>query len=110
MRRNLGRAPLTRGARAPRLADARMSGSAPMSSSVPGEPIRGPEARHSPEETHAMPTEDAFVELVARVRVEVDARLVPWLERHVALARSRGVDVEIVADAVRSLILSGGKR
>jgi len=57
-----------------------------------------------------MASEDAFGEFVARVRAEVDARLGPWLDARVALARSRGADVETVADAVRSLVMRGGKR
>jgi geranylgeranyl diphosphate synthase type I len=57
-----------------------------------------------------MASEDAFGELVARVRAEVDARLGPWLATRVGEARSRGADVEAVADAVRSLVVRGGKR
>ena len=57
-----------------------------------------------------MPGQDAFGQFVARVRAEVDARLGPWLDERVARARSRGGDVEIVADAVRSLVMRGGKR
>jgi geranylgeranyl diphosphate synthase type I len=57
-----------------------------------------------------MASEDAFGQFVARVRAEVDARLAAWLDARVAQARSRGADVEIVADAVRSLVMRGGKR
>jgi geranylgeranyl diphosphate synthase type I len=57
-----------------------------------------------------MPGQDAFGQFVARVRADVDARLGPWLDERVARARSRGGDVEIVADAVRSLVMRGGKR
>ncbi|MGD0527854.1 MAG: polyprenyl synthetase family protein, partial [Polyangiaceae bacterium] len=57
-----------------------------------------------------MASEDAFGELVARVRADVDARLAAWLETRVAEARSRGAEVEAVADAVRSLVMRGGKR
>jgi len=53
---------------------------------------------------------DAFGQFVARVRAEVDVRLGPWLDARVAQARSRGGDVEIVADSVRSLVMRGGKR
>jgi geranylgeranyl diphosphate synthase type I len=57
-----------------------------------------------------MTSEDAFGQFVARVRAEVDARLGAWLDARVAVARSRGSDVELVADAVRSLVMRGGKR
>ncbi len=57
-----------------------------------------------------MASEDAFGQFVARVRAEVDARLGPWLDARVAQARSRGAEVEAVADAVRSLVMRGGKR
>jgi geranylgeranyl diphosphate synthase type I len=57
-----------------------------------------------------MPSEDAFGRFVALVRGEVDARLAPWLEGRVALARSRGADVAAIADAVRALVMRGGKR
>jgi geranylgeranyl diphosphate synthase type I len=51
-----------------------------------------------------------FEEFVARVRSEVDASLSEWLEGRVVQAASRGPDVEAVADAVRQLVLRGGKR
>ncbi|HEX3344005.1 MAG TPA: polyprenyl synthetase family protein, partial [Polyangiaceae bacterium] len=57
-----------------------------------------------------MASEDAFDRFVARVRGEVDGRLGPWLDARVAEARSRGSDVEAVADAVRALVVRGGKR
>ncbi|HEY3821614.1 MAG TPA: polyprenyl synthetase family protein [Polyangiaceae bacterium] len=57
-----------------------------------------------------MASEDAFGQFVARVRAEVDARLAPWLDARVSRAASRGADVETVADAVRSLVMRGGKR
>jgi len=57
-----------------------------------------------------MPSEDAFGQFVARVRAEVDARLGPWLDARVAQAEVRGADVATVADAVRSLVVRGGKR
>jgi geranylgeranyl diphosphate synthase type I len=53
---------------------------------------------------------DAFGRFVARVRVEVDSRLAPWLDAHVEAARARGNEVGLVADAVRSLVMRGGKR
>jgi geranylgeranyl diphosphate synthase, type I len=53
---------------------------------------------------------DAFGQFVADVRAGVDARLGPWLDARVAEARAAGPDVETVADAVRSLVLRGGKR
>jgi geranylgeranyl diphosphate synthase type I len=40
----------------------------------------------------------------------VDGRLGPWLERRVDLARARGGDVGVAADALRSLVMRGGKR
>jgi geranylgeranyl diphosphate synthase type I len=55
-------------------------------------------------------SEDAFDQFVARVRAEVDGRLGPWLDTRVALAASRGADVQIAADALRSLVVRGGKR
>ena len=51
-----------------------------------------------------------FEEFVARVRSEVDASLSEWLEGRVVQAASRGPDVEAVADAVRQLVMRGGKR
>jgi geranylgeranyl diphosphate synthase type I len=57
-----------------------------------------------------MASEDAFGQFVARVRAEVDGRLGPWLDARVRVARSRGSDVEVLADAVRSLVMRGGKR
>jgi geranylgeranyl diphosphate synthase type I len=52
----------------------------------------------------------SFEEFVARVRAQVDAHLAPWLEARVAEAARRGREVEAVADAVRGLVLRGGKR
>jgi geranylgeranyl diphosphate synthase type I len=52
----------------------------------------------------------AFQKLAATVRACVDARLEGWLERRVTKARTRGADVGAVADAVRQLVLRGGKR
>src|SRR5580693_2619497 len=109
MRWNRGRLPLTGEASAPRLPGPTMTRTAAPSPSVLREPIRGSGAPRSPEETHAvrsvrrMASEDACGELVARVRADVDARLAALLETRVAEARSRGAEVEAVADAVRSL-------
>jgi geranylgeranyl diphosphate synthase type I len=55
-------------------------------------------------------SEDAFERFVGRVRDEVDGRLGPWLDARVAVAGRRGADVAVVADALRSLVLRGGKR
>jgi geranylgeranyl diphosphate synthase, type I len=52
----------------------------------------------------------AFEEFIALVRAQVDARLAGWLGIRVDEARSRGDDVAAVADAVRQLVLRGGKR
>jgi geranylgeranyl diphosphate synthase type I len=52
----------------------------------------------------------AFEQFVARVRSDVDVRLTGWLDARVTDARSRGEDVAAVADAVRQLVLRGGKR
>jgi len=57
-----------------------------------------------------MLSEDAFGQFVVRVRSEVEGLLAPWLDARVAEARSRGREVEVVADAVRSLVMRGGKR
>jgi geranylgeranyl diphosphate synthase type I len=57
-----------------------------------------------------MPSEDAFVEHLARVRGQVDARLGPWLDARVVEAGHLGADVAAVADALRSLVMRGGKR
>jgi geranylgeranyl diphosphate synthase type I len=52
----------------------------------------------------------SFEEFVARVRARVDAHLAPWLGARVAEAARRGHEVEAVADAIRGLVLRGGKR
>ncbi|MGA2448058.1 MAG: polyprenyl synthetase family protein [Polyangiaceae bacterium] len=52
----------------------------------------------------------AFDELAARVRVELDAILRPWLESRVDRARGLGPDVQDLANAIRDLALRGGKR
>lgn len=51
-----------------------------------------------------------FEQFVADVRSRVDARLASWLDSRVTEAASRGVDVGAVAEAVRQLVLRGGKR
>jgi geranylgeranyl diphosphate synthase type I len=53
---------------------------------------------------------ETFEEFGARVRGRVEGWLEPWLQARVARAAARGADVEVVADAVRTLILRGGKR
>jgi geranylgeranyl diphosphate synthase type I len=55
-------------------------------------------------------SEDTFARFVAHVRSEVDSYLASWLADRVEQARGRGGDVELVADALRSLVLRGGKR
>lgn len=51
-----------------------------------------------------------FEQFVTDVRAQVDSRLGWWLEGRVAQARARGRDIAAIADAVRQLILRGGKR
>jgi geranylgeranyl diphosphate synthase type I len=55
-------------------------------------------------------TRPDFALFVARVRETVGQRLAAVLERRLATARSRGVDVEAVARALSQLTLRGGKR
>jgi geranylgeranyl diphosphate synthase type I len=69
-------------------------------------PILGPRSGRSAEDVNPAP----FEKFVARVRADVDARLATWLDARVAQAAARGPDVEAVADAVRQLVLRGGKR
>src|SRR5262249_32948984 len=52
---------------------------------------------------------ESFEAFVARVRADVDARLASWLDARVVIASGRGADVEAVGDAVRRLVLRGGK-
>jgi geranylgeranyl diphosphate synthase type I len=54
--------------------------------------------------------EDRFEDFAAHVRADVDAYLAAWLDAAVSRAASRGADVEAIADAVRTLVLRGGKR
>jgi geranylgeranyl diphosphate synthase type I len=51
-----------------------------------------------------------FEDFAARVRADVDAHLAGWLDAAVARAAARGADVEAVAEAVKALVLRGGKR
>jgi geranylgeranyl diphosphate synthase type I len=53
---------------------------------------------------------EGFDQFVAEVRTHCDAWLASWLDLRVAEARARGADVAAVADAVRQLVLRGGKR
>jgi geranylgeranyl diphosphate synthase type I len=111
MRRNLHSEPLTHAAAAPRLQSRAMTGTSTISSPGRGDPIQDPDARRFAEVAPSTRTgEDAFRRFVAQVRAEVDARLGPWLDVRVAHARHSGSEVESVADAVRSLVLRGGKR
>jgi geranylgeranyl diphosphate synthase type I len=58
-----------------------------------------------------MPSEAAaFESFVARVRGPLERGLASWLEARISEASRRGADVEVVADAVRQLVLRGGKR
>jgi geranylgeranyl diphosphate synthase type I len=93
--------------------------SATMSSSgVIGQPIQETRPTRSGSEGGASDeamsgprmSEDVFGALVARVRKRVDAWLSIWLDDRVAAARSGGPAIEIVARAVRDLVLRGGKR
>jgi geranylgeranyl diphosphate synthase, type I len=111
MRGNLHSGPLTLAAVAPRLQTRAMTGASTTSSPVRSDATRDPDARCSAEVTLAAPAgDDAFAQFVAQVRAGIDARLGPWLDARVANARHSGSDVESVADAVRSLVLRGGKR
>jgi geranylgeranyl diphosphate synthase type I len=69
-------------------------------------PILGPRSGRFAEAVNAA----SFDEFVARVRAGVEARLHAWLDARVAQAAARGPDVEAVAEAVRQLVLRGGKR
>ncbi len=51
-----------------------------------------------------------FHSYAARVRTEVDGRLAAWVGGRVTQARARGEEVAAVADALRQLLLRGGKR
>jgi geranylgeranyl diphosphate synthase, type I len=51
-----------------------------------------------------------FERFVAEVRSQVDARLATWLDARVTEAAARGANVGAVAEAVRQLVLRGGKR
>ena len=58
----------------------------------------------------AIRDQGAFESFVADVRGCVDGWLASWLDVRVSEARRRGPDVAVVADAVRQLVLRGGKR
>jgi geranylgeranyl diphosphate synthase type I len=52
----------------------------------------------------------AFEPFVARVRAVVEAELAAGLEARVAAAKARGAGAALVAEALRALVLRGGKR
>jgi geranylgeranyl diphosphate synthase type I len=84
---------------APRLA-ARMG----TMSSVVGDPATG-DGR-----CRGLVEQPTFEHYVGGVRAQVDARLAWWLDARVAEARARGADIAAVAEALRQLVLRGGKR
>ncbi|HZU83510.1 MAG TPA: polyprenyl synthetase family protein [Polyangiaceae bacterium] len=51
-----------------------------------------------------------FDRFVADVQAQVEGRLARWLDARAAAARALGPEVAFVADAVRQLVLRGGKR
>jgi geranylgeranyl diphosphate synthase type I len=53
---------------------------------------------------------DSFDRFVEQVRALVEAWLSPWLEARVAEASARGPEVAVVAEALRQLVVRGGKR
>jgi geranylgeranyl diphosphate synthase, type I len=53
---------------------------------------------------------EEFSRFVGYVRDQVGERLGVWLEARVAAARKRGGNVEYIAEALRQLVLRGGKR
>jgi geranylgeranyl diphosphate synthase type I len=55
-----------------------------------------------------MASEDAFGQFVARVRAQVDGRLATWLDGRVTSLG--GGDMGAIAEALRSLVMRGGKR
>ena len=57
-----------------------------------------------------MRDQGTFEPFVAHVRTRIDAWLASWLDGRVSEARGRGADVAVVADALRQLVLRGGKR
>jgi geranylgeranyl diphosphate synthase type I len=67
-------------------------------------------ARSDETEARALHDLGEFDQFVARVRAQTDAWLASWLDVRVSHARHRGADVAVVADAVRQLVLRGGKR
>jgi geranylgeranyl diphosphate synthase type I len=54
--------------------------------------------------------EDRFVAFVTLVRSHLEERLATWLDARVEEARVHGDVVAVVADAMRNLVLRGGKR
>src|SRR4030088_1621732 len=73
-------------------------------SAVVGDPITGEAG------ARGMREQTPFEHFVSTVRAQVDARLTRWLDARVAGAGARGDDVAAVADALRQLVLRGGKR
>jgi geranylgeranyl diphosphate synthase type I len=57
-----------------------------------------------------MPGVDAFESFVATARTRVEAHLGDWLGARVDGAKRRGAEVLVVAEALRGLVLRGGKR
>ena len=57
-----------------------------------------------------MPGVDAFQSFAATARTRVEAHLGDWLGVRVEEARKRGAEVVVVAEALRELVLRGGKR
>src|ERR1700678_5911 len=53
---------------------------------------------------------DDFERFVAGVRSRVDGLAAAWLSARMAEVAAHGAEVEAAADAVRSLVLRGGKR
>lgn len=53
---------------------------------------------------------DGFLTLLEDVRAEIDVQLAEWLRPRVAAAKQVSMEVGVVAEAVRSLALRGGKR
>ncbi len=61
-------------------------------------------------DVQAMGDQGSFLHFAAEVRTRTDAWLASWLAVRVSEARRRGADVGAVADAIRQLVLRGGKR
>jgi geranylgeranyl diphosphate synthase type I len=75
-------------------------------------PIVNPKERRLPEDGpgRRWPGANAFEVFAADVRGPLEAHLEGWLEARVDAARARGPQVLIVAQALRDLVLRGGKR